>query len=84
MCAFGMSLAIVWMAVVVIMAILADVTSGYGMPFVTALQHVYIGYNGTWLGIIIGAFWAFIDGFVGGAAIAWFYNTFAAHCKKCN
>lgn len=83
--AFGLSIGIVWMAVVVIIGMMADFTAtGYGMPFVNALSQMYVGYNATWLGITIGAVWAFIDGVIIGVAIAWFYNTFGLNCKKCN
>jgi hypothetical protein len=40
----------------------------------TWLGHVYRGYNFTLAGSLIGAVWAFFDGFVGGAVLAWVYN----------
>jgi type III secretory pathway component EscT len=36
---------------------------------------VYLGYTITPLGSAIGFLWAFMDGLLGGAFIAWLYNT---------
>lgn len=38
------------------------------------LTHIYRGYTITPLGSLIGLLWAFIDGIIGGACIAWIYN----------
>jgi len=35
---------------------------------------IYFGYTYSFVGGIIGFFWGFIDGFICGALIAWFYN----------
>ena len=41
------------------------------------LRNVYWGYSVTWYGGLIGFFWGFLDGAIGGAALAWLYNKFA-------
>ncbi len=46
---------------------------GYGTGF-TGLSSIYLGYDATFLGGIIGALWGFVDGAIGGALIAWVYN----------
>ncbi len=48
--------------------------SGWGVSMVDALSSIYVGYGPTFLGAIIGAIWAFFDGAIGGAIIAWIYN----------
>ncbi len=43
----------------------------------TFIGRVYRGYNISATGSLIGLIWALCDGFVGGAVVAWLYNTFA-------
>lgn len=40
----------------------------------TLIGKVYLGYNISPFGSIIGLVWAFFDGFIGGAIFAWLYN----------
>ncbi len=47
---------------------------GWGTKFVEVMASVYIGLKPTFLGGIIGAIWAFIDGAIGGLVIAIVYN----------
>jgi hypothetical protein len=39
------------------------------------LTHIYRGYSITPIGSLIGLIWASLDGAIGGACIAWIYNT---------
>ena len=41
---------------------------------VALLGKVYIGFNSTLLGSLIGAIWGFLDGAITGMLIAWLYN----------
>jgi hypothetical protein len=50
---------------------------GWGVALVSALASLYIGYGASIVGAIIGALWAFADGFVAGLVIAWIYNMVA-------
>ena len=43
----------------------------------TFLARIYIGYEISPLGSIIGFAWGVIDGLIGGAIFAWLYNTIA-------
>jgi hypothetical protein len=40
----------------------------------TVIGLVYLGYNISPLGSLIGLIWAFADGLIGGAVFAWLYN----------
>ncbi|MFA5286753.1 MAG: bacteriophage holin [Candidatus Omnitrophota bacterium] len=71
--AFGFTLGIVWGLSLVIMGILA-MTINYGAAFVHALSKLYLGYDLSVRGIILGAIWGFVDAGLGGFAIAWLYN----------
>lgn len=50
---------------------------GWGNALVDVIASFYKGYQATVGGAIIGAVWAFVDGFVAGAVIAWIYNKIA-------
>ncbi len=50
---------------------------GWGVNFVDVMSSMYIGYKPSFLGGIIGAIWAFVDGAICGAIIAVVYNAFA-------
>jgi hypothetical protein len=41
---------------------------------VTAIGHIYRGYNISALGSLWGLLWGFCDGFIGGLIFAWLYN----------
>ncbi len=47
---------------------------GYEGETLAKLTNIYWGYSVTWYGGFVGLFWGFIDGAVGGAALAWVYN----------
>jgi hypothetical protein len=44
----------------------------------TLIGRVYLGYNISPLGAVIGLLWGLVDGFVGGAVFALLYNTLQA------
>lgn len=50
---------------------------GIAVRFVEIMGSVYIGYEATLLGSLIGAAWAFLDGAIGGLVIALIYNAIA-------
>ena len=55
---------------------LAALLFDWGTGMVVTMSSLYIGYEATFLGSIIGAIWAFVDGFIAGVVIAWVYNKF--------
>ena len=80
----GLAFGILWSISLVIVTILAMLYA-YGTPFVALLGSVYIGYEATLLGTLIGAVWAFLDGFIGGLLLAWLYNLcLSCCCKYCD
>ena len=44
----------------------------------TIIARVYRGYSLSPVGSVIGLLWAFFDGLIGGAVVAWLYNLIAA------
>lgn len=79
--ALGLSLGIIW-GVSVLIAGLIALHFSYGKPFVVAMSNMYIGYEPTIIGSLIGGAFGFVDGLIGGALIAALYNLFA-RCYAC-
>jgi hypothetical protein len=73
--ALGVAIGVLWAIYVVFVGIAA--MFGWGNAIVDALASLYIGYAATIIGAIIGAVWAFVDGFIAGVVIAWIYNLVA-------
>jgi hypothetical protein len=48
----------------------------------TIVGKVYRGYNISPLGSVIGLAWGLVDGFVGGAILAWLYNRVSGLSSK--
>jgi len=74
--ALGLTLGIIWSAALLIMGIAAMFFS-YGNGLVRAMGSIYIGYQATILGSLIGAIWGFFDAGICGLLIAWLYNKLA-------
>jgi hypothetical protein len=55
----------------------------YGVTFVTSMRTIYLGYEPSIAGSLIGGVMGFVDAFIGGLILAWLYNCFACvGCKK--
>ena len=74
--AFGLASGILWGGCVMVMGLLALVSS-WAQPFVEVLAVMYLGYKATILGILIGTLLGFADAFIGGLIFAWLYNKLA-------
>lgn len=78
----GVAIGIVW----AISCFVAGITAifGWGNTLVEVIGSFYIGYEPTFGGAILGAIWGFVDGFIGGALIAFFYDLVTRNmwCKK--
>ena len=42
------------------------------------IRQIYLGYEVSALGSLIGLVWGFVDGFIGGWLVAWLYNKLAS------
>lgn len=74
--AFGLACGLLWAFGVVTLGLLS-ITADYGTGFVSALGSVYLGYDASTAGIVIGAIWGFLDGGIGGWLLALLYNKLA-------
>ncbi|MBN1645107.1 bacteriophage holin [Candidatus Woesearchaeota archaeon] len=70
---FGLTLGILWGLAVLLLGIAATYAS-YGTEFVNLLGGMYIGFDTTLIGSIVGGIWGFFDGLIGGFIFAWLYN----------
>ena len=70
--ALGVAIGVLWAVYVFLLAIIA--MFDWGTDMVRVLASLYIGYEASIIGAIIGAVWAFADGFIAGFVIAWIYN----------
>jgi hypothetical protein len=73
--ALGIAVGVLWALYVFFAGIFAIFS--WGNVLVATLGSFYLGYGPSIVGAIIGAIWAFTDGFVAGAVIAWIYNKLA-------
>ena len=48
----------------------------------TLIGKIYLGYNISPLGSLLGLVWGFFDALIGGAIAAWLYNLLAARFEK--
>lgn len=67
--AFGVT----WGSGVLLLGLIAWLL-GWGVPMVNVLGSVYLGYQPTFAGTVIGTVWALADGAIAGAILAWIYN----------
>lgn len=72
--ALGLSTGIMWGAFVAFIGF-TSLWFNWGTGLVAPLGTLYIGYQATVVGALIGGAWAFADGFVGGLVLAWIYNS---------
>lgn len=77
----GLSCGVLWSLAVFFLGIMAS-GSIYGHQVVILLGDIYLGYEPTLLGSLIGMVWAFIDAFIGGALLAALYNYFVPKLTK--
>lgn len=78
--AFTLGLGATWSLSIFLVGLMA--MFNWGGAFVDVMASIYIGYEPTFLGSLIGAVWAFFDGAIGGLVFALFYNFFLSKIKS--
>jgi len=68
--------AIGWGGSILIVGILNLIWSGYGVAYLDLVRSIYPGYAAIsgFVGVLVGTVYGFVDGWIGGAIIAWLYN----------
>jgi len=70
--AFGAACALCWSGAVVFLGLTARF--GWGRRWERLLSDLYRGYNESASGLVVGAIWAFADGYAGGYVFARLYD----------
>lgn len=71
----ALSMGILWGAAVFLVGISNLIWPGYGDAMLELASSIYPGYSvGGFGSVIVGALYAFVDGAIGGAILAWLYN----------
>lgn len=78
----GLAAGVVWGLSALLLGLLAW-HFHHGVALVEMFGTFYIGYGPTLMGSLIGAVWAFIGAFIGGAIFALIYNACCKCCKCC-
>ncbi len=77
--ALGLSIGCFWGGSIFIMGVIAHYFS-YGIEFVTSMKSIYVGYEPSLIGSVVGGLVGFIDAFIAGALVSVLYNFFSGHC----
>ena len=78
---FGLALGVIW-GVGLLLVGLISAAGGWGDHFIAAMASLYVGYDATILGSLVGFVWGFVDFLVFGLILAWLYNFFVCKCAK--
>ena len=74
--ALGLAFGVV-MAISMLLLSLMTVWLSWGGIILSHINLIYLGYDATIYGSVIGALWGFVDGFICGYLVAWLYNKFS-------
>jgi hypothetical protein len=55
--------------------------SGWGYEYIDVMSSLYLGYDATFFGGIIGGIWGFVVGAIVGGAFAYLYDVFSGKIK---
>ena len=75
--ALGLAVGITWGVVILMATRWVMILGGKGVTL-AKLSMYYFGYSVTFIGSLIGLFWGFVDGLVGGAIVAFYVIDFVA------
>lgn len=56
--------------------------AAWGTDFMMVVESIYVGYEPTLFGSFLGGIYGFVDGFISGTLIAFFYNLYVCRCSK--
>ena len=78
---FGLSLGLVCGIYMVLLGLISGLF-GWGAAIVRLIGSMYIGYDSSLKGLLIGFVWSFIDCFIAGYIFALIYNKIGGCCSK--
>lgn len=76
--ALAISTGILWGACLLIVGLINLAIPSYGAEFLRGMGSIYPGFyhTRTFLDVLLGTLYGFIDGAVGGCLLSWLYNSF--------
>ena len=77
----GLALGIVWGAYIFTLGLIATIWH-YGVELVQLTSSMYLGYQATITGSILGGLWGFVDGFIFGFLVCLIYKSLNKCCCK--
>lgn len=78
---FGLALGVVT-GISMLLTGLFAMSTGWGAGFVETMRTIYLGYESTVRGSLIGGMWGFLDMLIMGIIIAALYNIFLRCCSR--
>ncbi len=73
--AMAVAAGLLWGATLLLVGFAHQIWPGYGVVFLEIEASVWPGYTVGGIGsVFVGAFYALVDGMIGGAVFAWLYN----------
>jgi hypothetical protein len=81
-CGFGFALGLIWGLAMLLLGWFGW-WFHWGLAFTHVMGSMYVGFEPTFSGGIIGAIWGFVDFFIFGILVAWVYNCCTGCCGKC-
>lgn len=76
--AVAISLGLMWSLGLMFISIISLLTNGYLLNISQFIETIYIGYSLSFLGILTGMVWAFLDASIAGLVFSWLYNKISA------
>lgn len=75
----ALAIGILWAGCIFLVGVVNLAASSYGAAFLQMASSIYPGFHNsrTFLDVLVGTGYGFVDGGIGGAIIAWLYNCFA-------
>lgn len=80
-CCLGFAVGVVFALGMLVLAVGA--MNDWGLAMLNVLASVYIGYEASWTGALVGAGWGLLDGFITGFLVGWFYEMGCCFCHMC-
>ena len=74
--ALAIAVGLLWGGCILLVGVAHEIWPGYGGTMLDLAASIYPGFHpGGYGAVIVGSLYALLDGAVGGAVIAWLYNT---------
>ena len=65
-----------WAGAILIVSLFNLASNSYGLEFLKLVASIYPGFHvsGSFIDVLVGALYGFVDGLFGGAILGWLYN----------